>query len=103
MGLSTHAEEAVIENFRKKNQKIRSNRLRIIVIRINSKGQLADSRPCNRCVRIMQQAGIKRVTYSNADGKIITSKLEDILPHASAGEKCLRRTLEIIDSVLNDN
>ena len=34
-----------------------------------------ESRPCNDCVKMMKKIGIKKVHYSNEDGKMITEKV----------------------------
>jgi deoxycytidylate deaminase len=35
-----------------------------------------ESRPCNECVKMMKKLGIKKVHYSNEDGKMITEKVK---------------------------
>lgn len=35
-----------------------------------------ESRPCNECVKMLKQFGIKKVHYSNACGEIITEKVK---------------------------
>ena len=37
-----------------------------------------ESRPCNECVKMMKKLGIKKVHYSNEDGKMITEKVKDM-------------------------
>ena len=53
-------------------------KLEMFVIRVNSKGNLVNSKPCNSCIYYMQLYGIKSVYYSNDGGEIIKEKLNDI-------------------------
>lgn len=103
--LSKHAECAVIEQFisksqilQNKGQKIRN--LNLVVIRIDSQQRLVDSTPCTECAKKMKLFGLKKVTYSNSSGKIVCSKLDDIHEHESAGQRCIQRTLETIEILL---
>ena len=47
--------------------------LTLLVIRITSTGELADSTPCNSCIRCMKKHKITRVMYSDHTGKIRTA------------------------------
>ena len=53
-------------------------KLEMFVIRVNNKGHLVNSKPCNSCIYYMQLYGIKSVYYSNDGGEIIKEKLNDI-------------------------
>lgn len=50
----------------------------MFVIRVNGKGELMNSKPCNSCIYYMQLYGIKSVYYSNENGEIVREKLLDI-------------------------
>jgi len=40
----------------------------IYVVRVNKKGELVNSKPCDMCQSIMQFCGVKRVIFSDATG-----------------------------------
>ena len=48
------------------------------MIRVNAKGDLVNSKPCNSCIYYMQLYGIKSVYYSDENGEIVREKLLDI-------------------------
>ena len=50
----------------------------IMVIRVNTKSELKNSRPCNECIDKLKKKGIKKVFYSNDDGKIIIEIVNDM-------------------------
>ena len=50
----------------------------MFVIRVNSKGNLVNSKPCNSCIYYMQLYGIKSVYYSDENGEIVREKLMNI-------------------------
>ena len=50
----------------------------MFVIRVNSKGDLMNSKPCNSCIYYMQLYGIRSVYYSDENGEIVREKLLDI-------------------------
>lgn len=45
--------------------------LDILIIRVNRKMELVNSRPCNMCIDKMRQKGIRRAYYSNDEGGIV--------------------------------
>lgn len=53
-------------------------KLEMFVIRVNAKGNLVNSKPCNSCIYYMQLYGIKSVYYSDENGEIVREKLLDI-------------------------
>jgi len=60
----------------------------IIVIRINKKLQLRNSRPCKDCIDELKQIGIRKVYYSNDNGDIVYEFVENMIKtHTSAGMK----------------
>jgi deoxycytidylate deaminase len=70
-------------NKNKKYEKILRNlhNAEIIVVRKPNSPNInhyLESRPCNECVKMMKKLGIKKVHYSNEDGKMITEKVKDM-------------------------
>jgi len=51
----------------------------LIVIRVNSKGELCSSRPCYNCLDMMKAVGIKRVYYSDDKGNIVVETVKDMI------------------------
>ena len=51
----------------------------MIVIRVNSKGELCSSRPCYNCLDMMKAVGIKRVYYSDDKGNIVVETVKDMI------------------------
>lgn len=47
----------------------------IVVIRLRKDGTIGMSRPCEKCVNRLIQAGIKKVIYSDSDGTLKSFKL----------------------------
>ena len=45
--------------------------LQLIVIRVNSNGELRNSRPCHICVEDMRSHGIKKVYYTDDAGQLV--------------------------------
>ncbi len=66
--------------------------LDMIVIRINKKQELVNSRPCNACIDKMNEYGIRKVYYSTDNGNIIHEYI-NIMPknHFCAMHKMLLR------------
>ncbi len=52
--------------------------LNIMVIRINSNGELANSRPCYQCTIMLKELGINKVYYS-INNTIIHEKVADMI------------------------
>ena len=64
----------------------------IIVIRINDKCVLRNSRPCNECINKLEKLGIRRIYYSNQDGIIISELVKDMPRlHISSGTRYRQR------------
>ena len=84
-----HAEISVFLNFPKKKS---MKGMDIIVIRINKNLALKNSRPCNHCIDKLKKIGIRKVFYSNEDGKIISEFINDMEKiHISSGTRLLNR------------
>lgn len=57
-----------------------------MVVRINSVGELKNSRPCNNCIDIMIKYKIKKVIYSTDEGIIKSEKPKNMeKSHCSSG------------------
>jgi len=65
-------------------------KLDIIVIRVNAKNELVNSRPCYNCLDMMKAVGIRRVHYS-VDNQIVTEKVADMI---SINASSITRKLE---------
>jgi deoxycytidylate deaminase len=72
---SKHAEHGAILYL--KNKKIRNN-IKLIVIRIDSYGNLVNSTPCENCINRIKKAGIKKIIYVNENNILVEKKVEDI-------------------------
>ena len=72
---SKHAEHGAILYL--KNKKKRSN-IKLIVIRIDAFGNLANSTPCESCIRRIKDAGIKKVIYVNEKSLLIEEHIDQI-------------------------
>ena len=46
-----------------------------LVIRLNKRGNLTNSMPCNNCIASLRAAGVKKVFYSVSGGEIKEMKL----------------------------
>ncbi len=46
----------------------------IIVLRVDSYGNLVNSHPCQECLNIIKLFKLKYVSYSNENGDIVTKK-----------------------------
>ena len=60
-----------------KNQKYH-NKYNLLVIRVNSQGQLVNARPCHNCTDMLKSCGIKNIYYSTEDG-IICEKVKHMV------------------------
>ena len=66
---SKHAEmDAIIKS--------RYNCDTILVVRINKRGKLSCSRPCEKCIKFATDNGVKRIYFSDWDGEIKYLKLQ---------------------------
>ena len=42
----------------------------ILIVRVNSKGDIVNSKPCQVCMGLIKSAGCKKILYSNEEGGI---------------------------------
>lgn len=55
------------------------NKYNLLVIRVNSDGNIVNARPCHNCVDMLQSCGIKHVYYSTDNGSIIGERVNSIV------------------------
>lgn len=76
---SCHAEMNCLKfiiSRKKRDHKINmNNKFNILVVRIDSVGNLLDSMPCIMCVKFMQKIGIKNIFYTDGKGHLIMRKV----------------------------
>lgn len=77
---TVHAEEHVCKylpyNFQNKSPK--KENYNLLVFRFNRNNQLSNSRPCQRCIRILQKYKINHVYYSTDNGDIVKEKVKSM-------------------------
>lgn len=79
---SMHAEYHAIHN--RKSYKGYS----IIIIRSDNNGNLLNSYPCNECLYYIRRSGIKKVYFSDDNGKIYCMRTKDMIyKHISLGKR----------------
>lgn len=103
--LARHAEENALDRYHsgigfKGRKKITPRKLHIIVIRVNSIGDMVESKPCSHCTEVMRSYGIRKVTYSTNNGIIITESLTTIVTQPSVGYRSTERAINILDEML---
>ena len=68
------------------------NKYNLLVIRVNSDGELVNARPCHNCVDMLKSCGIKNIYYSTADG-IIGERVNNIVSiNSSSVSRLIERT-----------
>jgi len=95
MAPTCHAEESVIYKYCaslgvKGRKRIKQRKLHIIVIRVNNSNTLIESKPCDHCLMIMKQVGIRKVTYSTKNGELVTETIDGMQANTSAGYRVLK-------------
>ena len=48
------------------------SKMKVVVVRINSKGKLLNSKPCPSCANIFEALGVEKIWHSNNHGNIIS-------------------------------
>jgi tRNA(Arg) A34 adenosine deaminase TadA len=82
-----HAELSAVLKIKSSIQKMQGS-VDIIVIRINNRMELKNSRPCNNCIEKLRSIGIRRVYYSNETGNIVREDIDTMEKiHVSYGNK----------------
>jgi deoxycytidylate deaminase len=61
-------------------------KMTLIIVRVMASGEFGNSMPCKDCLDLIKDLGIKRVLYSNQEGKLVEKKtLDMIADHESGG------------------
>jgi deoxycytidylate deaminase len=61
------------------NSEYKSKKVSVVVIRVNRAGNLANARPCRKCLDMMRNLEVKRVHYSSGEhNQIITECVNDM-------------------------
>ena len=47
------------------------SKMKVVVLRINSKGELKNSKPCPSCSNILSALGVEKVWFSTKEGNVI--------------------------------
>lgn len=98
--IKTHAEMEALNKVKGllKCQKIKKNKMNLVVIRINKLGDLRESAPCFHCTQELANNNhiqINKLYYSRDDGSITCVKFNDWVScgtsHVSKGWKWLAR------------
>jgi deoxycytidylate deaminase len=103
--LARHAEENALDRYRsvigvRGRKKMKIRKLHLVVIRIDCRDNITESKPCSHCVEVMRNFGIRKVTYSNKAGELITELLANIISHPSVGYQSAARAMRVIDEML---
>lgn len=82
-----------------KCQKIKKNKMNLVVLRVNKRGELCESAPCFHCTKELNNNNIVQIDklfYSRADGTITCVKFNDWVTngtsHVSKGWKWLAKS-----------
>jgi len=87
------------KNLNNQSPKCLRKKLEMVVIRVNNKGNLANSKPCNNCIYYLRLYGVKNVYYSNDNGVIVKEKINYIEnEHCSLGHNRYCKYLENNDA-----
>lgn len=98
--IKTHAEMEALNKVKSllKCQKIKKNKMNLLVLRINKKGELCESAPCYHCTKELANnnfVNIDKLYYSRSDETITCIKFSDWIlngtSHVSKGWKWLAR------------
>lgn len=89
---TVHAEENICKHlpYNYKNKSTKLDNYNVLVFRYNRNSQLANSRPCRRCIIIMQKYKINNVFYSTDEGNIACEKVRNMdyrTAHITSGSK----------------
>jgi len=57
---------------------VRTTKISLMVIRVNSDGDFANSMPCKFCKDFIIYCGIKTVYYTDSKGRLITDKISNV-------------------------
>jgi len=57
--------------------KVNKSKAKILVLRISAKGVLRSSKPCDSCMQMMKDYGIKEFWYADRNGQIIFERIRN--------------------------
>ena len=77
--------------YKKFQRKIKS--ITLVVIRMDRNGSMCDSKPCVDCLNSIRNLGIRKMYYSNENGKIEFKRTRDI--HSTRQTGCRQRYFKI--------
>ena len=63
----------------------------MVVIRVDSLGNLTDSKPCSQCAKVLKHYRLKKIYYSVPGGLIVESVKNLISIHESYAQKALSK------------
>lgn len=66
------------KKYKSYNKKIKSNKLCMLVLRINKHNEIKNSKCCIVCLSVMKAYNIKVIYYSTDDGEIIKEKVKEM-------------------------
>ena len=71
-----------------KRKRLRHTKLDLYVVRIQQNGKLTNARPCTYWLHALKQAGVKRVFYTDWDGKLLVEHVHEMKSeHTSRGQE----------------
>jgi hypothetical protein len=86
--------------------KLIRKKLDVVVIRINSNGDTANSRPCYNCLKIMQDIEIRYVFYSTDSNRLVCERVKDMISiqssHVTRSLLCKKQKIQISDCEFSD-
>lgn len=100
--LSHHAEQDVLDNYEKRKflyKKIPVRKLHLIVIRVNNAGDLCESKPCQNCLKLLRDYGIRKVTYSTQEGLLVTENIAHMESTPSVGYRSAERVMALLEEL----
>lgn len=99
--ISCHAEVNVLQKYNpRRGPPLRKTTL--IVIRIDTEGNLIQSKPCYHCCETIKQYGIKKIIYSDDDGYLRKEKVRNLDTRESIGHIFMDRLLITIEEKLQN-
>lgn len=69
-----HAEHAVISLAPTKTKGAT-----VYVVRVGADGDVRNSKPCDKCLQILTEAGVNRVVWSTVDGNYESARIRELL------------------------
>ena len=68
-------------------------RTSMVVIRVDSLGNLLDSKPCAQCTKMLKYYGLKKIYYSIPGGLIVENVNQLTSDHLSVAQKALQKMI----------